>query len=170
MLHAIDFHPPDYTALRAGAKKQFRRDVIHGIGGQMVAAWGLYLPSIAGRFDEFMITGCTLTGQNDVVRHTAKATHEFLMFRVHPETPIDFTESLLVQRPTVLKPAFAGMQIPAGTDEDFLRCVEKRIDWVMASPIKCLYDLVEPFCAGCQDDYDVYDLYGFEEDDRSLVA
>ena len=34
----------------------------------MVAAWGLRLPGIRGRFDEFLITGCTLTGQNDVVR------------------------------------------------------------------------------------------------------
>ena len=62
------------------------------------------------------------------------------------------------------------MQVPAGTDMDFLRCVGKRIDWVMASPIKCLYDLVEPFCAGSKCDPDVFDLYGFEEDDRALVA
>jgi hypothetical protein len=136
----------------------------------MVAAWGLRLPGLRSRFDEFLITGCTLTGQKDVVRHTDKATHEFLMFRVHPDTPIDFTESLFVQRPTVLKPAFAGMQVPAGTDEDFLRCVGKRIDWVMASPIKCLSDLVEPFCAGCRSDRDVFDMYGFLEDDYPVAA
>ena len=92
------------------------------------------------------------------------------MFRVHPETPIDFTESLFVQRPTVLKPAFAGMQVPAGTDEDFLRCVGKRIDWVMAAPIKCLSDLVEPFCAGSKCDRDVFDLFGFLNDDYPVAA
>ena len=171
MLHAIDFHPPDYSALRAGTKKHFRRDIIEGIGGQMVAAWGLCLPGLRSRFDEFVITGCTLTGQKDVVRHTAQATHEFLMFRVHPDTPIDFTESLFVQRPRLLTPAFAGMQVPAGTDEDFLRCVGKRIDWVMAAPIKCVADLVDPFCGGCMSDRRVFDLYGYLDDDRpELVA
>ena len=92
------------------------------------------------------------------------------MFRVHPERPIDFTESLFDQRVTVLKPAFAGMQVPAGTDEDFLRCVGKRIDWVMAAPIKCLSDLVEPFCAGSKCDRDVFDLFGFLNDDYPVAA
>ena len=170
MLHEIVYKPPSRSALTLGSKKQFRRDVIEGLGGQMVAAWGLRLPGIRGRFDEFMITGCTLTGQKDVVKHRANATHEFLMFRVHPDTPIDFTESLFVQRPTVLKPAFAGMQVPAGTDEDFLRCVGKRIDWVMAAPIKCLSDLVEPFCAGSRCDRDVFDLFGFLNDDYPVAA
>jgi hypothetical protein len=171
MLHEIDFRPPARRALIAGAKKQFRRDVIEGIGGQMVAAWGLHLPGIRGRFDEFLITGCTLTGQQDVTKHRENATHEFLMFRVHPEKPIDFTESLFVQRASVLRPAFAGMQVPAGTAEDFLRCVGKRIDWVMAAPITCTYDLVEPFCAGSKRDPDVFDLYGYlDDDDRTLVA
>ena len=171
MLHATDFQPPYHSALTLGGKKQFRRDVIEGVGGQMVAAWGLCLPGLRSRFDEFMITGCTLTGQQDVIKHRDKATHEFLMFRVHPDTPIDFTESLFVQRPTVLKPAFAGMQVPAGTDGDFLRCVGKRIDWVMAAPIKCLSDLVEPFCGGCMSDPDVFNLYDNFDDDRpALVA
>ena len=51
--------------------------------------------------------------------------------------------------------------MPAGTDEDFLRCVGKRIDWVMAAPITCLSDLVEPFCGGSASDPGVFDLYGF---------
>ena len=78
----------------------------------MVAAWGLRLPGIRGRFDEFLITGCTLTGQEDVVRHTDKATHEFLMFRVHPDTPIDFTESLFVQRPPCSSPPLPACRCP----------------------------------------------------------
>ena len=171
MLQAIIHNPPNRSALTLGAKKLFRHDVIEGVGGQMVAAWGLRLPGIRGRFDEFLITGCTLTGQQDVTKHRENATHEFLMFRVHPDKPIDFTESLFVQRASVLKPAFAGMQVPAGTDEDFLRCVGKRIDWVMAAPITCLSDLVEPFCGGCVSDPDVFDLYSYPGDDRpALVA
>ena len=111
MLHEV-YHSPNHSALTLGSKKQSRRDVIEGIEGQMVAAWGLRLPGLRSRFDEFMITGCTLTGQKDVIKHREKATHEFLMFRVHPDTPIDFTESLFVQRATVLSPPLPVCRCP----------------------------------------------------------
>ena len=69
----------------------------------------------------------------------------------------------------MLTPHFAGMQVPAGTDEDFIRCVENRIAWLMHAPITCLYELVEPFCAG-RADPDVVELRDFFEDDYPVAA
>jgi hypothetical protein len=158
----------DNRAIELQGKKVFRHDVIAGVQDQMIALWGLRVPGIRGRFTEFVITGCTLTGQADVVRHTDKVSHEFLMFRVNPFRPIDFSRNLFAQRPTILKPAFAGMQVDAGSDERFLQAMTERVDWVMASPITCLEDLVEPFCAGTGPD--CVDLYGFLGDEPPAFA
>ena len=46
-----------------------------------------------------MITGCALKGPYEVTAHNDQATHEFLMFKLHPEQPVDFDRSLFEQRP-----------------------------------------------------------------------
>lgn len=93
--------------------------------GSLGAAWAVEPPQIHPYIKQAMLLLYGLGHGLDVTRHYPEATHEFMIYRVSPETPIDFEKSLWEQpRVSPLLPARAGFQIAASSDTEAFTIVD----------------------------------------------
>jgi hypothetical protein len=106
-----------------------RKDIKMLECGEFGAAWGLQPPQIhpyirQGLLLLYALKDCPTTKKT---KHFDSATHEFMLYRVDPRTPIDFARNLWEQpHVSPLLPARLGFQITAASDEDAV-CMLDRI-------------------------------------------
>src|SRR5262245_16623276 len=130
MLHKIQA-ARTASMIHVKPRPRVRADQLIQSDGRFMAMWGLYLPTVHPLCTEFLLGGYSLPAEDDV-RHIETASHEFMMFALHPRVRIDFERSMFEQRELVpMKPAVMGMQVSAGSDERFMDCMKKRVAWIV---------------------------------------
>ena len=104
----------------------------------MKAIWGLRLPEKSGPIREaiVMLYGLAPNDGKPAQRYSPDMTHEFTVYEVSPDTPIDFDRSLFEQKCLApLLPATVGFQFTAQCDDAAAARLQQMADRIVAETL-----------------------------------